>query len=259
MKIDYCYHTHTSRCGHAYGEDASFVQAAIRQGMVELGFSDHVFLPYHSQPGIRGNFSQLNDYINSVNSLKKKYQKNINIHLGFECEYYPEYIEYYRELKEKYGVEYLILGQHCFIDDQGAFHWYLYENCPYERIKRYTDDLIKGMETGLFAYVAHPDIFVSPYHTFNMGCEECARRICQAAQRLHLPLEINLGGPASQGLMIDQVYPNDDFWRIASEYHVEVYVGVDAHTPEYFQKANYQLALDIIEKYHLTLLTRLKK
>lgn len=257
--IDYCYHTHTQRCGHAYGEDVAFVQAAIEEGMVELGFSDHVFLPGLSQPGIRGDYSLLNDYIQSVQSLKEKYQKEINIHLGFECEYYPEYVSYYHDLKEKYGFEYLILGQHCFYDERG-FHWYLYENCPYERIKRYTDDLIKGMETGLFDYVAHPDIFVTPYHIFTLGCEECAKRICQASKRLNVPLEINLG--CSGNTLVEPTslqYPCEEFWKIAGEYGVKVYIGVDAHWPERFQEADYQRALDIINKYHLTLLTRLKK
>ena len=258
MKIDYCFHTHTYRCGHAYGEDKSFVLEAIAEGIVELGFSDHVFLPGKIQPGIRGNFELLEEYISSINSLKKQFENDIDIHLGFECEYFPEHVKYYHDLKNKYGIEYLILGQHCFYDESG-FHWYLYDNCPYERIKQYTDDLIKGMETGLFAYVAHPDIFVTPYPTFNSGCEECARRICQAAEKLHVPLEMNLGmnvlynNPTSLG------YPNEDFWRIASEYDIEVYIGVDAHRPEAFHKVNYDKGIALIEKHHLKLLTRLKK
>ena len=35
------YHTHTSRCHHAIGEDREYVEHAIAHGMKELGFSDH--------------------------------------------------------------------------------------------------------------------------------------------------------------------------------------------------------------------------
>ncbi|MBR1458649.1 MAG: histidinol phosphate phosphatase, partial [Oscillospiraceae bacterium] len=35
------YHTHTSRCKHASGEDRQYVENAIRNGMQVLGFSDH--------------------------------------------------------------------------------------------------------------------------------------------------------------------------------------------------------------------------
>lgn len=33
------YHTHTKRCGHAYGEDEDFVLSAIKYGIKELGFT----------------------------------------------------------------------------------------------------------------------------------------------------------------------------------------------------------------------------
>ncbi|HPY80130.1 MAG TPA: hypothetical protein PLY58_03970 [Bacilli bacterium] len=115
------------------------------------------------------------------------------------------------------------------------------------------------METGLFAYVAHPDIFITPCKTFNEGFEICARRICEAAERLHIPLEINFGTSVLFNSPEKLSYPNEDFWGIASEYNIEVYVGVDAHRPETFHRVNYARALELIEKYHLKHLTRLKK
>ena len=39
--IDYNYHTHTFRCGHAYGTDEEFVLEAINQGFRFIGFADH--------------------------------------------------------------------------------------------------------------------------------------------------------------------------------------------------------------------------
>ena len=72
-EIDYCYHTHTSRCGHAYGSDEDYVLKAIELGYKELGFSDHIMIPGIAQPGIRGDFSLLEDYIKSVLYLKEKY------------------------------------------------------------------------------------------------------------------------------------------------------------------------------------------
>ena len=35
------YHTHTTRCQHAFGEDREYVEEAIRAGLRILGFSDH--------------------------------------------------------------------------------------------------------------------------------------------------------------------------------------------------------------------------
>jgi histidinol-phosphatase (PHP family) len=38
------YHTHTTRCNHAEGEDREYIENAIKGGMETLGFSDHA--PY---------------------------------------------------------------------------------------------------------------------------------------------------------------------------------------------------------------------
>ena len=63
-KLKYCYHTHTSRCGHANGEDEEYVVNAIKAGIKRLGFSDHVILPKgYEQPGIRGSYYLLEDYL----------------------------------------------------------------------------------------------------------------------------------------------------------------------------------------------------
>lgn len=36
------FHTHTYRCHHAKGTDRDYVEAAIKAGYTEIGFSDHV-------------------------------------------------------------------------------------------------------------------------------------------------------------------------------------------------------------------------
>ena len=71
-KIDYCYHTHTTRCGHAYGSEEEYIQVAINNGLKVIGFTDHVFLPGISQPGMRGDYSLLDDYVNTIKGLKEK-------------------------------------------------------------------------------------------------------------------------------------------------------------------------------------------
>ena len=74
MKLNYCFHTHTYRCGHAHGKEEDYIIAAIKHGFKEIGFADHVMLPNHPQPGIRGNFSELEDYIATVTVLKEKFK-----------------------------------------------------------------------------------------------------------------------------------------------------------------------------------------
>lgn len=81
MKYKNNYHTHTFRCGHAGNfKDEEYVLAAINNGFVILGFSDHIMLPGISQEGIRGDYSLLDDYINSITLLKETYKNKIKIY-----------------------------------------------------------------------------------------------------------------------------------------------------------------------------------
>ena len=67
------YHTHTFRCGHAGDySDEEYVTVALDNGFETLGFSDHIMLPGITQTGIRGDYSLLDDYVNSINNLKTK-------------------------------------------------------------------------------------------------------------------------------------------------------------------------------------------
>ncbi len=251
MKIDYCYHTHTYRCGHASGKDEEYVLAAIESGIKVLGFTDHVMLPGYPQPGIRGDFALLQDYIDSINSLKEKYKDKIEIHLGFECEYYPQFVDYYKELKEKYGIEYLILGQHCFINERNEFQWHMCSDTK-ENVDRYVHYLIKGMESGLFAYVAHPDLFITAFDEWQPYMDEASESICEAAVKYNIPLEINLGRFNRGNMFFNHLmYPDLRFFRIAAKHGCKVIVGRDAHNPRHLLETHFDFAEKIIKELGL--------
>lgn len=252
MRFDYCFHTHTYRCGHANGKDKDYVINAIANGFRVLGFSDHVMLKGYKQPGIRGDYSQLGNYIKSINKLKKAYEDQIEIHIGFECEYLPSMMNYYKKLLKEKKVEYLILGQHCYINQYKEFQWYLGMDNKHQRIEKYTHDLIEGMATGIFAYVAHPDYFVRLFQEYDPIIEKCARLICEASLKYDVPLELNLGGVRGWFLKEKNLhYPNPHFWRIAGEMGVKAVIGVDAHDPKDFSMSNYEYVFDLIDKYQI--------
>ena len=41
MNIEYNYHTHNHRCGHAGGDCYDYANEAVKKGIKKLGFSDH--------------------------------------------------------------------------------------------------------------------------------------------------------------------------------------------------------------------------
>ena len=102
------YHAHST---YSDGKNTleEMVQAAIKCGMKEIGFSDHAPIPFYCEWSIRA--QRLEDYKKEVLALKEKYKDQIKIYLGIEQDYYSTEAEDY---------EYLI----------GSVH-YVYKNGEY--------------------------------------------------------------------------------------------------------------------------------
>ncbi len=257
------YHCHTKRCGHAIGEDEEYVKEAIACGYDVLGFSDHVILDHHKQAGMRGDASLLPGYVHSIKSLAAKYKNDIEMHLGFEAEwYYEEYRSYYEKLLRDGMVQYFILGQHCFLTDEGTFFWYGTIADHDLATKKYTEDLLAGMRSGLYLYVAHPDLFAAWNDEWTSVCEESARKIISLAKDLKMPLEINMG-PATRERRdfansdLNHFYPNSRFWDLVAEADAKAIIGVDAHIPSLLRNAPFEWVRGFAKKRGIEVIERL--
>jgi len=260
--LDYCYHTHTTRCGHAYGKDEEYVLAAIEKGFKVLGFSDHIFFPNIHQPGMRGNFDQLGDYIQSIRSLQFKYADKIQILLGFEAEYYPFFDSYYRELFSKHHFDYLICGQHFRFENQGFPIYYASVSDP-KLLYEYAEGVIAAMKSGFFSYIAHPDLFMLGYKQgWDGHTEAISRLIIEASNRYGVPLELNLGGANGRGMMtiageFRYPYPYPKFWELVGVYKAKTIIGIDAHSPNQIRNSPLDVVFKLIEMYDLNYQDRL--
>lgn len=225
------FHTHTTRCKHAIGTDEQYVQAALDSGFDVLGFADHAPWAFASNyvSHCRMPADQWADYKQSVLSLKEKYQGQIGIHLGLECEYYKQYFDQLRRLRDD-GCEYFILACH-FLNTEEHFP-YIGISCQEDdEVLRYAEQTVEAIHTGLFAYVAHPDLYMMYRNELSPVCMEAADMICQAAKEAHMPIEYNLLGLLGEMTDHPRSYPNADFWRYVRKWDNDVILGVDAHDP----------------------------
>jgi len=230
------YHTHTARCGHAQGTDEQYIAAALERGFNVFGFSDHVPWPYESgfvNPHVRMAITQLDEYVDTLRTLREKYAEKIRLLVGFECEYFPQYMNWLCDMKEEKQLDYLIFGCHYEDTDEGGF--YFGSSSKAEHLTRYVDRAVKGIETGLFAYMAHPDLFMRRYPVFDENCRAAARDICQCCKQNNLPMEINLHDRYRLGGKNGNGYPNADFFEIVHETGNQVVIGLDAHEPQEVQ------------------------
>lgn len=243
------YHTHTYRCHHAVGEERAYIEAAIRGGITAMGFSDHVPLTFPD--GYRSDYridaEADEEYMQTLRALREEYRADIRLYIGFEMEYYPRFFNAMLHRVRELGAEYLLLGQH-FIRNELPPHG-RYAGIPDSDpafLTAYVDEVIEGLQTGVFTYLAHPDLcrFTGdPAHY-----EREMRRLCRAAHDADIPLEINL-----LGIRDKRWYPTDRFWRIAGEEGNAVVLGCDAHDPAAaYDAASLPAARRLIAAYGLT-------
>lgn len=248
------YHTHTWRCNHATGQEEAYVQAALKRKFEILGFSDHT--PYCFPGGYESWFrmmlNQLQDYCNTVLSLRQKYAGQIEIPLGVELEYYPALFPNLLPELQDAGIEYMLLGQH-FIGNEINEHYSGNATGDPVILKRYCEQCMDAMQTGLFTYFAHPDLI--HFQGDETLYRQQMRRMCREAKSCGLPLELNMLGKWS-----GRHYPNPVFWESAAEEGCDVILGCDAHAPEHLLKtdAEHELAnlahglgLNLLEKVPL--------
>lgn len=230
------YHTHTFRCQHAEGDVVDYAKAAVEAGITVLGMADHTPLPDNRWLGMRMVNSALPAYVRAVEEAQAKYT-DLTILKGMECEWAPEYHNYFKDvLLGQYSFDYLILGCH-FFPYRGRYIGSHTDLVDAKRLGAYTRFLIRSMESGLFSFVAHPDLFGLPYLVWDENTEAASRDILQAAEGLQLPLEINGYGLMKRRIETPQgprrAYPWLPFWQLAREYQVEVVVNSDAHRPDW--------------------------
>lgn len=243
-------HTHTVRCRHAVGSEREYIENAIAAGIRVLGFSDHVPYPFPGEyrSGVRMAVEETEGYVQTLLALREEYRKDIRLLIGYEAEYYPKCFDGMMKLVLSYPCDFLIMGQH-FSENEFDGGYVSRESEDEAAFVSYTDQVIEGIKTGVFTYLAHPDLyhFVGEKEIFRRE----ARRVCLAAKEMGMPLEINLLGIAG-----GRHYPVDEFWRVAGEEKVSVVLGSDAHSPDaVYREEALRIGRELAARHGLTVIS----
>lgn len=250
--MNYNYHAHTFRCNHATGTPEEYILRAIKNGVKYMGFSDH--FPYICRDGYEARYrvpmAQKEEYFSELYSLREKYADKIELLIGFEFEYYPDLFDIMLENAVSYGAEYLVLGQHFIGEEHPNGVYSLNPNDNSEHLRIYVDNVVAGIKSGVFSFVAHPDLF--NYTGDRAIYDGEMRRICQASLENNVPLEINF-----LGIRGGRSYPNEAFWSLAGEIGSPVTFGFDSHdTLSAFDAGSLGFAENIVKKYDLNYIGR---
>ena len=271
---EFNYHSHTYRCGHADLDmtDEEYVEAYIKMGFKRMAFTDHCpeKNKIDKREDMRMEYSQRKEYLESIQKLKEKYAGQIEIQSGYEVEYLPGEEENLKELKAE--TDKLVLGQHFVYDDNQELKIHGKHDFSDKELLRHAEYIEQAMKCEIPDIIAHPDIYMLKRKEFGEIEAKVAHLICQAAEKYGVPLEINLNNIFAKTYYENRklnhkpieeqrknlgkvVYPCKEFWKIASEYHINVVYGIDAHHRgqielynEFVELANEIIGKDIIEK-----------
>lgn len=234
MKFDL--HTHHFRCGHADGNIEDYILAGINAGLQVIGISDHSPYFYHKEdqpsPGIAMAKSDFSSYVDEVLRLKEKYQGKIEVLLGMESDYYPEYADIYQAAYKNIPFDYLIGSVHQ-VGGVSIFNrnrWKgLNEAQQIEQKNNYYDLIQQSARSGMFDILGHIDAMKGYYPAFSdIPADSQIDQTLEVIAASNVSIEINTSGSTKD---VGGWYPSDQILERALYYGVNVTFGSDAHLP----------------------------
>lgn len=251
------YHQHTYRCGHAdlYVKDEEYIKEYIKMGIRKICFTDHCpeKNKIDKRKNMRMDYSEKNEYLESISKLKEKYSDKIKIESGYEVEFLPGEENNIKELKQE--TDKIILGQHFIYGDDGNLKIFVKntlkegERFSDSELIRYANYIDRAMELKIPDIIAHPDVFMNVKEDFSCIDTKISHMICKSAERYNIPLEINMAQifnnvfyknkkieippkEEQKSRLLKVPYPNKNFWEIATNYDIKVLYGIDVHHKE---------------------------
>lgn len=216
------YHTHTRWCRHGEGEIEDYIKQAIACSLEEVAITEHV--PHDNIDRRRMHWDEFESYNAQLDMLIEKYSGQIRVIKGFECEYYPDKLDAYRMLRDKYGYKLLILGHHTSVDrtvDNFAAS-------SAGEVQRYADEVCEALESGLFTFLAHPDVVLCGYGLYDEVVNSAMSRIFQTCEDMRIPVEIN-----ANGMRDHRRYPDRSVWELSKRFDLIYLINSDAHYVEH--------------------------
>jgi histidinol-phosphatase (PHP family) len=227
MPVDY--HLHTPFCRHAVGRPLEYVDAAKKAGLTEIGFADHNPMPEPFDDW-RMAADQLPSYLDFVGEAGAS---GFPVRLGLECDFIPDYEYWIERLANETPWDYLIGSVHYIApgwDVDNPKHLSRFVQYPVEMIwDLYWEQYIGCVGTGLFDFVAHPDLPKKFGYRPSGDLRRYYEPAIEALVRHNVGYEINTAGLRKEAR---EVYPAYGFIELAAKANVAVIINSDAHTPE---------------------------
>lgn len=244
-------HIHSPFCPHGCDDTLEmYIEEAIKKGLKEITFAEHMPLPLDKDPSPRNNSAMKEEnvekYILAIKDVKEKYKDTIKINVGFEVDYIEGKEEETRKMLDKYGVDIddAILSVHVlkykdelFAIGSGVENLMKLVNKLGGMDKVYDlyyETMLKSINCDLGKYkpkrIGHPTL-VRKYRTdlpnekYN---EELLENVVKEIKKNGYEIDVNTSGIRKEKCM--ELYPSGIFMELALKYNIEMILGSDAHS-----------------------------
>jgi len=225
MRIDY--HMHT-RLTDGTGEPRDYARVAIERGLDEIGFSDHAPLQNRETDWTMKK-PDLATYVGWVREAQREFPQ-LNIKLGLEVDYLPGCESWVRELAAMHSWDYLLGSVHYigeFPVDRSADDW---DGQDVEaRWREYFVLWKEAALSRLFDALPHPDLpkkfGFRPKNNFAAVYEDALRAVAETG----IAIEVSTAGLRKP---CREIYPSENFLRLARRFNIPIILGSDAHIPQ---------------------------
>lgn len=230
------YHIHTIYSDGKEDPQAC-IDEAIRKGLREIGFSDHV------NPD-KGNLKWCMDhallpqYCETILKLRKQYS-DIELRIGIELDYIPNMLSETEKIINSFPFDYIIGSVHYMGEETVDLGPEFYVGKDIDQVyENYFNLVTEAAATGFYDIIGHPDLVRIHRYRPEGDISHLYSMLASAFEIHDVAFEVNTNG---KNKPLRGFYPDMRYIRFFAERGVPVCVNSDAHFPErigqYFDEA----------------------
>lgn len=234
-------HIHTYLCHHATGSMEDYVLAAIRAGLEQICFLEHMEEGIDSHRTTWLSEDDFTFYFAEGKRLKEKYAQKLKIGIGVEVGYNPECVDRLRDRLSQRSWDRIGLSYHFHRPRSEKYHLNLVSKSD-ERLQQLTIEQARKVEEAYYlnltdavekipaTVVCHLDGILRYYpgrHELEPPWH-LIEALLDAMQNKDVGLELNTSGLAIRG----EVFPCRKILAMAVQRKLTLFAGSDSHRPE---------------------------
>lgn len=209
-------------------EPETYIDAALKMGLKEIGFSDHLN-PSGGDLRWCMDHKRLPEYAEHILRLKKEHT-DIAVRLGLEIDYLPGMEKVTEEIIDSCPFDYIIGSVHYLGPETVDLGPEFYIGKDIDLIyENYFNLVCEAASTGFFDIMGHPDLV--RIHRFRPDSDitQLYSMMASAFEIHDVAFELNTNG---RNKPLHDFYPDRKYLHIFAEHGVPVCVNSDAHFPE---------------------------